>query len=103
MYITSPLGRTAWAGADPNWGRVLAAAGRSGVPLDPARVSIRFGPHWVCRAGKSVPFDDAAAHLYLSQPEVDITVQLGRGRTSLLFLTGDLTADYVRINADYST
>jgi glutamate N-acetyltransferase/amino-acid N-acetyltransferase len=100
---TSSLVKTAWAGADPNWGRILAAAGRSGVPLDAARVSVRFGDITVFARGRAAPFDAGAAHRYLSQPSYDVTVALGRGKASLLFLTCDLTTEYVHINADYST
>ena len=99
----SLLVKTAWAGADPNWGRILAAIGRSGVPLDPARVDIFFGKQQVCRKGEAVSFDEKSAHLYLSQPQYEITIQLGRGKSSSEFLTCDLTAEYVHINADYTT
>jgi len=100
---TSALVKTAWAGADPNWGRILAAAGRSGVALDPARVAIRFGDIRVCEKGRAARFDAQAAHEYLSQPSYDVAVSLGRGKASVLFLTCDLTSAYVHINADYST
>lgn len=99
----SALVKTAWAGADPNWGRILSAAGSSGVPLDPARVDIYLGPHQVCRDGASVKFDQRAAHAYLARPEFDVRVTLGRGRVRSSFLSGDLTAAYVRINSAYST
>jgi glutamate N-acetyltransferase/amino-acid N-acetyltransferase len=99
----SPLVKTAFAGADPNWGRILAAAGRSGVPLDPGRINIFFGDLQVCRKGVATEFDEREAHAYLTQPQYDVRVQLGRGRASLDFLTCDLTADYVHINADYTT
>lgn len=99
----SPLVKTAWAGADPNWGRILAAVGASGVPLDPAHINISFGPHQVCRGGAARRFDESAAHRYLSQPEYEVRVQLGRGHSRIRFLTCDLTAGYVRINAEYST
>ncbi len=99
----SPLVKTAWAGADPNWGRILAAIGNSGVLLKPNRVSIRFGKHLVCRNGAAHSFDRLAAHEYLSQPHCEIRVQLGRGQSQIRFLTCDLTAEYVHINADYST
>jgi glutamate N-acetyltransferase/amino-acid N-acetyltransferase len=100
---TSALVKTAWAGADPNWGRILAAVGRSRVPLDPARVAIRFGAISVYEKGRAARFDAQAAHQYLSQPNYDVTVSLGRGKARVLFLTCDLTAAYVHINADYST
>jgi glutamate N-acetyltransferase/amino-acid N-acetyltransferase len=99
----SALVKTAWAGADPNWGRILAAAGNSGVPLDPARIKIFIGTQMVCRNGVAYPFDERCAHRALSQSVCDIRVQLGRGSSEVRFLTTDLTAEYVRINADYST
>ncbi|HTD22280.1 MAG TPA: bifunctional glutamate N-acetyltransferase/amino-acid acetyltransferase ArgJ [Terriglobales bacterium] len=99
----SLLVKTAWAGADPNWGRILAAIGNSGVRLDPARVNIFFGKQQVCRKGEAVSFDEHSAHVYLSQPRYEITIQLGRGKSHCEFLTCDLTTEYVHINADYST
>jgi glutamate N-acetyltransferase/amino-acid N-acetyltransferase len=99
----SPLVKTAWAGADPNWGRILAAIGRSGVKLDPAKVDIYFGDIQVCRRGGAHPFNEFDAHAYLSQPRFHVKVQLGRGKSSIGFLTCDLTAEYVHINADYTT
>jgi glutamate N-acetyltransferase/amino-acid N-acetyltransferase len=99
----SLLVKTAWAGADPNWGRILAAVGRCGVPIDPSRVQILIGSQKVCRNGVAHAFNEQQAHRTLAQPVCDVRVQLGRGRHSLRFLTTDLTAEYVRINADYST
>jgi glutamate N-acetyltransferase / amino-acid N-acetyltransferase len=99
----SPLVKTAWAGSDPNWGRILSSIGKSGVDLDPSKVSIFIGPQQVCKKGMSNSFDENAAHEYLKQPEFDIRVQLGRGKATLNFLTCDLTTEYVHINADYST
>jgi glutamate N-acetyltransferase / amino-acid N-acetyltransferase len=99
----SLLVKTAWAGADPNWGRILAAAGRSGIALDPAKVSIQIGDQMVCRNGVGCAFDEKRAHRALAQPRCNIRILLGRGRKSIRFLTTDLTAEYVRINADYST
>jgi glutamate N-acetyltransferase / amino-acid N-acetyltransferase len=103
VVATSALVKTAWAGADPNWGRILAAIGRSGVAVDISKVDIDFGELPICRGGMSVPFEETAAHAYLSQPEFEITIQLNRGLREILYLTCDLTADYVRINADYRT
>jgi glutamate N-acetyltransferase/amino-acid N-acetyltransferase len=99
----SMLVKTAWAGADPNWGRILAAVGRCGAPIDPSRVQICIGSQKVCRNGVACSFNERQAHRHLAQPVCDIRVQLGRGRQSVRFLTTDLTAEYVRINADYST
>ena len=99
----SPLVKTAWAGADPNWGRILAAVGRCGVPIDPSRAQIFIGRQKVCRNGIANQFNERRAHRDLAQPVCDVRVQLGRGRHAVRFLTTDLTAEYVRINADYST
>jgi glutamate N-acetyltransferase/amino-acid N-acetyltransferase len=99
----SALVKTAWAGADPNWGRILAAVGYSGVPIDPARIKIFIGKQMVCRNGVAYPFDERRAHRALARPVCDVRVRLGRGSSAVRFLTTDLTAEYVRINADYST
>ncbi len=99
----SLLVKTAWAGADPNWGRILAAVGRSGVAIKPAHVSILIGDQMVCRDGVGCAFDQQRAHQDLARPRSRIRIRLGRGRASTIFLTTDLTTEYVRINADYST
>jgi glutamate N-acetyltransferase / amino-acid N-acetyltransferase len=99
----SLLVKTAWAGADPNWGRILAVIGNCGVPVDPSRINIFIGEQQVCLGGTSWPFDEAKAHEDLSQHDCNLRVQLGRGQSKVIFQTTDLTAEYVRINADYST
>jgi glutamate N-acetyltransferase/amino-acid N-acetyltransferase len=99
----SLLVKTAWAGADPNWGRILAAVGRSGVRVDPKKISVTIGDQTVCRGAVAYEFDEHRAHEELSKAECRVGVRLGRGKASLEFLTTDLTAEYVRINADYST
>ena len=99
----SMLVKTAWAGADPNWGRVLAAVGYSGVALDPAKVDIFFGKHQVCRRGVTARFDAKKVHAYLTQSVFDVRVALGRGKVGATFWTCDLTSEYVHINADYHT
>ena len=99
----SLLVKTSWAGADPNWGRILAAVGRSGIAIDPAKVSIKIGDQLVCRGGVGCAFDEKRAHQALSEPRCEIRVSLARGSRSIQFLTTDLTSEYVSINADYST
>jgi glutamate N-acetyltransferase/amino-acid N-acetyltransferase len=100
----SPLVKTAWAGCDPNWGRLMAAIGNSGAEIDPATIDIWFGELRICRdGGRAAEMDVAAAHEYLKQPEFSITIELHQGEGSCVFWTTDLTAEYVRINADYST
>lgn len=100
----SPLVKTAWAGADPNWGRLMAAAGYAGADVDAERIAIWFGDLPICAAGGRSPrFDERAAHAWLQQPEFSIRIDLGVGSGSCRFWTCDLTKEYVAINADYST
>jgi glutamate N-acetyltransferase / amino-acid N-acetyltransferase len=100
----SPLVKTAWAGCDPNWGRILAAIGYAGVAIDPARINISFGELAICEAGCLSPrFDEAATHEYLKQRNLTIHVDLGLGSGACRFWTTDLTTEYIRINSDYST
>jgi glutamate N-acetyltransferase / amino-acid N-acetyltransferase len=100
----SPLVKTAWAGGDPNWGRLVAAIGYSGAEIDPGRIDIRFGDLPICiHGGRAAEFNEAAAHDYIAQPEFSISIQLHQGTGSCVFWTTDLTVDYIRINADYSS
>jgi glutamate N-acetyltransferase / amino-acid N-acetyltransferase len=100
----SPLVKTAWAGCDPNWGRLAAAIGNSGAQIDPERFDIHFGDLPICRDGGRAPeFDEAAAHAYISQREFSISIDLHQGAGSCVFWTTDLTHEYIHINADYST
>jgi len=99
----SPLVKTAWAGADPNWGRFLAAIGNSGVQINQERINIHLGEQQICRHGAAILFDHERAHRYMSEPVYEIRISLGAGRADLEFLSCDLTAEYVHINADYST
>jgi glutamate N-acetyltransferase/amino-acid N-acetyltransferase len=100
----SPLVKTAWAGCDPNWGRLVAAIGYSGAAIDPERIDIWFGELPICRnGGRAAEFDERSAHAYLQQPEFSIRIALNQGDGSCVFWTTDLTTEYVHINADYST
>jgi glutamate N-acetyltransferase/amino-acid N-acetyltransferase len=100
----SPLVKTAWAGCDPNWGRLMAAAGYAGVDIDPTAIAIWFGEQRICvNGGRAPEYDENAAHAYLQQPEFSIRIAVGEGEGRCRFWTCDLTAEYVRINADYST
>jgi glutamate N-acetyltransferase/amino-acid N-acetyltransferase len=100
---TSPLVKTAFAGGDPNWGRIFAAAGRSGVPFDPDRVDIRMAGIPVLRKGQPLDFNERAASNRLLEPLVLLLVDLHAGRASARYWTCDFTAEYVRINASYRT
>ena len=100
----SPLVKTAWAGCDPNWGRLMAAIGYSGAEIDPEAIDISFGDLPICRNGGRAPdFDENAAHAYIKQPEFSIAIDLNQGDGSCKFWTTDLTHEYIRINADYTT
>ena len=100
----SPLVKTAWAGCDPNWGRLAAAIGYSSAQIDPNRIDIQFGGLPICRdGGRAAEFDEAAAHAYISQREFSISIQLHQGTGECVFWTTDLTHEYIHINADYSS
>ncbi len=100
----SPLCKTAWSSGDPNWGRLMAATGYSGVTFDPEKVKISIGPHLVFADGLRAPsFDKDATHQTMLQREYTIAIDLGQGDGECRFLTCDLTAEYVSINADYSS
>ncbi len=100
----SPLVKTAFAGADPNWGRILAAAGYSGVAIDPSSVSVSIAGLPVCRNGQVAhDFDRQRVHSAMTEPTVRVTVDLGMGAGVCHFIACDLTAEYVRVNAEYST
>ncbi len=100
---TSNLVKTAIHGADPNWGRILAAAGRSGARVDDRRATVRIGSLEVFRAGKPVRFDPDALRQIFSQPYIAIEVELALGAGVATAWGTDLSAEYVRINADYTT
>ncbi len=100
----SPLVKTAFAGCDPNWGRILAATGYSGVEIEPYNVSVSIGGLPVCRNGQIAPdFHKDNVHAAMLERTVPVVVDLGMGNEQCYFLTCDLTAEYVRVNAEYST
>jgi glutamate N-acetyltransferase/amino-acid N-acetyltransferase len=99
----SLLVKTAIHGGDPNWGRLIAVAGRAGVAFNPSRAAVLIGPTVLFRNGR--PYDDAApeAAAYLQGKELTVSVDLGSGVASSTVWTCDLSAEYVRINAEYRT
>jgi glutamate N-acetyltransferase / amino-acid N-acetyltransferase len=100
---TSPLVKTAFAGGDPNWGRIFAAAGRAGVKFDPDQVDIHMAGIPVLRRGQPLEFNERAASNRLLEKSVHIVVNLHAGRAMARYWTCDFTAEYVRINASYRT
>jgi len=100
----SPLVKTAIAGSDPNWGRILAAAGYSGAAFDPSRVDIFVQRVRVCRGGLAAPFEEAALKQALDSSDVEIRFVIrGGGAGKAVFWTCDLTHGYIDINASYRT
>jgi glutamate N-acetyltransferase/amino-acid N-acetyltransferase len=99
----SPLVKTAIHGGDPNWGRLIAVAGRAGVAFDLERAAVAIGPTVLFKDGR--PYDEAAplAAEYLKGTDLTVSVDLGSGDATSTVWTCDLSAEYVRINADYRT
>ena len=98
----SPLVKTALAGEDANWGRVVMAVGKTEEPVDRDHLAIRFGPHVAAiDGGPSPTYDEAKMSAYMKNAEIDITVDVGSGRASATVWTCDLTKRYVEINGDY--
>lgn len=101
----SPLVKTALFAADPNWGRILAAVGRAGIPeLDISRVCIRLGDVDLVEKGeRCADYTEEMGQSIMSKDEITIGVSLGRGRSEQCVLGCDLSYDYVRLNAEYRT
>lgn len=100
----SPLVKTAVAGADPNWGRIVSAAGYAGVPFDVAGVDLLLNGTLLYQRGAPVTFDEAAVSNSIRENrETSIILRFQEGKQKLRFWTTDLTAEYVRLNADYHT
>ena len=100
---TSTLVRCAITGGDPNWGRIVAAAGRSGAKIDPELLVVRASGVTLFQGGAPAPVEKTAAERAFSQPTVVVELEVGLGGGRDFFLSSGLTEDYVRLNADYST
>jgi glutamate N-acetyltransferase/amino-acid N-acetyltransferase len=100
----SPLVKTAVAGSDPNWGRILSAAGNSGVAFDPSKTDVHMQGVAVCKGGLAAPFSEAELKQKLDAADCEIRLAVrGKGNGSATFWTCDLTEGYIRINASYRT
>jgi glutamate N-acetyltransferase/amino-acid N-acetyltransferase len=100
----SPLVKTAVFGGDPNWGRIVSAAGYAGVPFGEEQLSLWLGDYLLYHEGRPQPFDAAAASAYLkSNRDIYLRLKLTLGSGHCTFWTADLTYDYIRLNADYTT
>jgi glutamate N-acetyltransferase/amino-acid N-acetyltransferase len=99
----SSLVKTMFAGADPNWGRIIAAAGRSGIKFEPRRTNIYLAGVLTCRGGVEHPFSESQVHRRMLRDFVPVRVEVGSGRGRASVWTCDFTSDYVHINASYRT
>ena len=98
---TSPLVNTAFFGCDPNWGRIIAAAGDAGVTLNQAKVVITLQGETLVRNGVEIPFNEESVKKLMNKKDVEVSVDLNDGKASYDIYTTDLTYDYIKINATY--
>jgi len=101
--IGSSLVKTAVYGSDPNWGRVVAAAGRSGAAMDPDKTELQMGDFHLFKNGTPLPFDKKAAKKYMDGKEIHFNLNLHLGKGEATAWGCDLTEEYVKINAEYTT
>lgn len=99
----SPLVKTAFFGCDPNWGRIICAAGYSGVCIEESRVTITANDVTLFESGKVVPFVEKDVRKKLEAPEITVELDLGMGEAETTIYTSDLSYDYIKINAEYTT
>jgi glutamate N-acetyltransferase / amino-acid N-acetyltransferase len=100
----SPLVKTAIAGCDPNWGRILSAAGNAGVAFDPAKTDVYLQGVAVCKGGLAAQYDEPELKKRLEGPQCEIRLAIrGKGKGQSRFWTCDLTEGYIRINGSYRT
>ena len=98
----SPLVKTAFAGEDANWGRIVMAVGRADEPVDRDSLSVKFGPHWAAQDGLiSATYSEAKMSAYMKKSELEVSIDVGMGRATSTMWTCDLTKRYVEINGDY--
>ncbi len=103
QVATDSLVKTALAGADPNWGRIIAAVGAAPVPIETDLIDIAVGGVTVCGGGVKADFDQTVAQKAMAGEEVEVEINLGLGDAQATFLTCDLTHGYITINAEYTT
>ena len=99
----SPLVKTAFFGSDPNWGRIICAVGYSGVPIDEHLVSIAINGVTLYDTGRVLPMDEKNMRRNMSKTEITIDINLGMGQAETIVYTSDLSYEYVKINAEYTT
>ena len=99
----SPLVKTAFFGQDPNWGRILCAAGYSGAELDPERTTLMIGGVKIVEAGLGSSFDEKALRAAMAEREIRVVIDLGVGNAATTVYTCDMSYEYVKINGEYTT
>ena len=98
----SPLVKTAIAGEDPNWGRVIMAIGKSGADINLSKLSVKFGDLIIVNKGKvHSQYDEKDAANYMKSSDIKVSVDVGSGKKNFTVYTMDLTNEYIKINADY--
>ena len=98
----SPLVKTAIAGEDANWGRIVMAIGKSYEPINQTKIKIKFGKYLVAKNGMKYPkYSEKNLSKYLKNKEISISIDIGMGNHKWTVYTCDLTEQYIRINADY--
>jgi glutamate N-acetyltransferase / amino-acid N-acetyltransferase len=103
VVVTSPLVKAAVHGSDPNWGRIVAALGRSGIALEETKLDVSIGDICMVKGGSRVAYDEAAASRLLSGDEVFFTVDLNLGEAEATAWGCDLSPEYANINSEYTT
>ena len=99
----SPLVKTAFFGQDPNWGRILAAAGYSGAALEPEKTNLTIGGILIAAGGLRAAFDDKALQSVMAEREIKVVIDLGAGTAGATVYTCDMSYEYVKINGEYTT
>jgi glutamate N-acetyltransferase / amino-acid N-acetyltransferase len=97
----SPLVKTAIAGEDANWGRVIMAVGKAGEPIEMDRLSVRFGGIWTAKNGGAIAYDEAPIQAHMKGTSINILIEVGNGLGAATVWTCDLTHGYIAINGDY--
>jgi len=98
-----PLVKTAITGNDPNWGRIVSAAGYAGVEFDPMAVTLHLNQTLLYEQGQPVQYEEAAVSQSMQSGDVHIELKCGNGPENIRFWTCDLTQEYVRLNSEYTT
>ena len=99
----SPLVKTAFFGQDPNWGRILCAAGYSGAELAPEKTTLSIGGVQIVEAGLGAKFDEKELRRAMAEREIKVTINLGVGNVATTVYTCDMSYEYVKINGEYTT